>query len=150
MGEEALLPLRLFAIRTVGVASVVIGMGMFGGLVSLPLYLQIVKGATPAQSGLMLLPMMLGIMAASIGSGIAISKTGRYRHFPIIGAALMVAALFVFHDVGFDTPLWQTMMLMLCFGLGLGFNMQTLALAVQNVVPPRDIGVATSSATFTR
>jgi len=153
MGAEALLPLSLFTNRTVGVssiASVVLGMGMFGGLACLPLYLQIVKGATPTRAGLMLLPMTLGMMSGSIISGQLISRTGRYRHFPIIGCGLLVGALFGFHYVGADTPLAQTMVLMLFFGLGLGFNMQPLTLAVQNAVPPRDIGVATSSATFTR
>jgi EmrB/QacA subfamily drug resistance transporter len=153
MGAEALLPLSLFTNKTVGVssiASVILGMGMFGGLASLPLYLQIVKGATPTSAGLMLLPMTLGMMSGSIISGQIISRTGQYRQFPIIGCGLLVAALFGFHYVGADTPLWQTMIVMLFFGLGLGGNMQPLTLAVQNAVSPRDIGVATSSATFTR
>lgn len=153
MGDEAILPLALFRIRTVGVASiasVLIGVAMFGGLASLPLYLQIVKGATPTEAGLLLLPMTLGIMAGSISSGVAISKTGRYRHFPIIGAALLTLALYVFHFVGADTPLWQTMIVMVFFGIGLGFNFQPLTLAVQNAVVPQQIGVATSTATFTR
>src|SRR5665811_2405562 len=153
MGAEALLPISLFRNKTVGVASiasVVLGMGMFGGLASLPLYLQIVKGATPTSAGLMLLPMTLGMMSGSIISGQIISRTGRYRHFPIIGCGLLIGSLFGFHYVGADTALWQTMILMLFFGLGLGFNMQPLTLAVQNAVSPRDIGVATSSATFTR
>jgi EmrB/QacA subfamily drug resistance transporter len=153
MGEEAILPLALFRIRTVGVASiasVLIGVAMFGGLASLPLYLQIVKGATPTEAGLLLLPMTLGIMAGSVSSGVAISKTGRYRHFPIIGAGLLTLALYVFHFVGADTPLWQTMIVMVFFGIGLGFNFQPLTLAVQNAVVPQQIGVATSTATFTR
>jgi EmrB/QacA subfamily drug resistance transporter len=153
MGEEAILPLALFRIRTVGVASiasVIIGVAMFGGLASLPLYLQIVKGASPTEAGLLLLPMTLGIMAGSVGSGVAISKTGRYRHFPIIGAALLTVSLFVFHYVEADTPLWQTMIVMVFFGIGLGFNFQPLTLAVQNAVRPQQIGVATSTATFTR
>jgi EmrB/QacA subfamily drug resistance transporter len=153
MGAEALLPLRLFTNRTVGVssiASVILGMGMFGGLACLPLYLQIVKGASPTSAGLMLLPMTLGMMGGSILSGQLISRTGRYRHFPVMGCGLLVLSLFAFHYVGAVTPLWQTMILMLFFGLGLGFNLQPLTLAVQNAVPPRDIGVATSSATFTR
>jgi MFS family permease len=116
----------------------------------LPLYLQIVKGATPTSAGLMLLPMTLGMMSGSIISGQIISRTGQYRQFPIIGSGLLIVALFGFHYVGADTPLWQTMILMLLFGLGLGGNMQPLTLAVQNAVSPRDIGVATSSATFTR
>jgi EmrB/QacA subfamily drug resistance transporter len=153
MGEEALIPLRLFSNRTIAAASissVFIGMGMFGGLAALPLYLQIVKGATPTQAGLMLLPMTLGIMFGSIFSGQTISRTGRYRIFPIVGSAILVAALFGFHYIGADTPLWKTMIGMFFFGVGLGFNFQPLTLAVQNAVPRRDIGVATSSATFTR
>ncbi|HEX2705187.1 MAG TPA: MDR family MFS transporter [Candidatus Lustribacter sp.] len=153
MGEEALIPLRLFQNRTVAVssiASVFIGMGMFGGLACLPLYLQIVKGASATQAGLQLLPMTLGIMFGSIFSGQMISRTGKYRQYPIIGAGLLVGALFAFHYIGADTPLWRSMIIMVFFGVGLGFNFQPLTLAVQNAVSPRDIGVATSSATFTR
>jgi EmrB/QacA subfamily drug resistance transporter len=153
MGDEALLPIKLFQNRTVGIssiASVILGMGLFGGIACLPLYLQIVKGASPTAAGLLLLPMTLGIMTGSIVSGQLISRTGRYRHFPIIGSALLVISLFGFHYIGADTPLWKTMILMVVFGVGLGFNMQPLTLAVQNAVSPRDIGVATSSATFTR
>ena len=138
MGEEAILPLAMFRNRTVGVssaASVLIGIAMFGGLASLPLYLQIVKGATPTEAGLQLVPMTLGIMTGSILSGQVISRTGRYRWFPITGVALLTVSLFVFHYVEFDTPLWQTMIVMVFFGLGLGFNFQPLTLAVQNAVP---------------
>ena len=153
MGEEAILPLAMFKNRTVGVssaASVLIGIAMFGGLASLPLYLQIVKGATPTEAGLLLLPMTLGIMTGSISSGQVISRTGRYRIFPVVGVGLLMVSLFVFHFVHYDTPLWQTMVVMVFFGLGLGFNFQPLTLAVQNAVPPQQIGVATSTATFTR
>ena len=153
MGDEALLPLRLFRIRTIGVASaasVILGIAMFGGLTSLPLYLQIVKGATPTESGLMLLPLTLGIMTGSIVSGQMISRTGRYKVFPVVGTAMLTVGLFLFHYVHADTPLWQTMLVMLFFGMGLGGCMQPLTLAVQNAVSPREIGVATSSATFTR
>ncbi|MCU1537532.1 MAG: EmrB/QacA subfamily drug resistance transporter [Humibacillus sp.] len=153
MGEEALIPLRLFQNRTVAsasIASVFIGMGMFGGLAALPLYLQIVKGASPTEAGLLLLPMTLGIMGGSIFSGQMISRTGRYRQYPIIGAILLVLALFGFHYVGADTELWKVMIGMFFFGVGLGFNFQPLTLAVQNAVDRKDIGVATSSATFTR
>lgn len=153
MRDEALIPLRLFGNRTIAaasVASVFIGMGMFGGLAALPLYLQIVKGASPMEAGLMLVPMTLGIMSGSIVSGQLISRTGRYRKFPIIGAVLLVISLFGFHYVDADTPLWQTMIGMFVFGVGLGFNFQPLTLAVQNAADRRDMGVATSSATFTR
>jgi len=153
MGAEALLPLRLFRDRTVGVssiASIIIGMGMFGGLASLPLYLQIVKGESPTKAGLLLLPLMVGIMTAAISSGQIISKTGRYRVFPIIGTGLLTVALFLFHTVDYDTSLVMTLFFALLFGLGLGFCMQPLTIAVQSAVKPQDIGVATSSATFTR
>jgi EmrB/QacA subfamily drug resistance transporter len=153
MKEEALVPLTLFQERTVAVASgasVLIGMAMFGGLASLPLYLQIVKGASPTEAGLLLLPLTMGIMFGSILSGQLISRTGRYRRFPIIGSALLAISLFVFHYVRADTPLWQTSIVMVFFGVGLGFNFQPLTLAVQNAVSPRLIGVATSAATFTR
>jgi EmrB/QacA subfamily drug resistance transporter len=152
-GDDALLPLRLFRGRTFGIGSVLnflIGMGMFGGLAALPLYLQIVKGATPTQAGLMLLPMTAGIMAGSIFSGQMIARTGRYKIFPVVGSMLLVLGLLLVSFVGVDTPLWQTMLIMTVFGLGLGGNMQPLVLAVQNAVPPRDMGVATSSATFFR
>ena len=153
MREEAIMPLRLFTNRTVAsssIASVFIGMGMFGGLAVIPLYLQIVKGSTATEAGLQLLPMTLGIMSGSIVSGQLISRTGRYRMFPVIGAALLVLSLYAFHFVDADTPLWKTMIGMFFFGIGLGFNFQPLTLAVQNAVDRRDMGVATSSATFTR
>jgi EmrB/QacA subfamily drug resistance transporter len=153
MGDEALIPLRLFKDRSVSistVANVVIGAGMFGGISVLPLYLQIVKGATPTTAGLQLLPLTLGIMIASIVSGQIISRTGRYKIFPIIGTTLMLIGILLFSRVNADTPIWQIMIPMFVFGFGLGNNMQPLILAIQNAVSPRDIGVATSSATFFR
>ncbi|GGL36538.1 MFS transporter [Phycicoccus endophyticus] len=153
MKEEAILPLEMFRNKTVGVsstASVIIGIAMFGGLAALPLYLQIVKGSTPTEAGLQLIPLVGGIMTGSIVSGQVIARTGRYRMFPIIGSALLVVGLFGFHFVAYDTPLWQTMIIMVVFGLGLGFNFQPLTLAVQNAVPAQQIGVATSTATTTR
>lgn len=153
MKHEALVPLTLFRNRTVAVASiasVLIGVGMFVGMTTMPLYLQIVKGSTPTEAGLMMVPMTVGMMAGSIGSGQLISRTGRYRIFPIIGAGLMCVAMFLLTRVGADTPLWPTMLLMTLFGLGLGNCMQPITLAVQNAVSARQIGVATSTATFTR
>jgi predicted MFS family arabinose efflux permease len=152
-GDEALLPLRLFRGRTFAVGSIssfILGMAMFGGLITIPLYLQIVKGASPTNGGLELIPFVIGIMAGSIISGQAISRTGKYRIFPIVGSALMLAALVLFAFVGADTPLWQTMAVMALMGLGLGGNMQPIILAVQNAVSPHEIGVATSSVTFFR
>jgi EmrB/QacA subfamily drug resistance transporter len=153
IGDDALIPLKHFRNRTFSVANgagVIIGMGMFGGLAALPLYLQIVKGATPTQAGLMLLPLTLGIMVGSTLSGQFIARTGRYKIFPVTGSALMVVGLVLFATVGWDTPLWQTGLYMVVFGLGLGGNMQTLTLAVQAALPPQEMGVATSSATFFR
>jgi EmrB/QacA subfamily drug resistance transporter len=152
-GDEALLPLRLFKGRTFGVGSIlnfIVGMGMFGGLAALPLYLQIVKGKSPTEAGLLLLPLMLGIMSGSIFSGQVISRTGRYRVFPIVGLTLLVIGLFLMSHISADSSLAEIDGYALIFGLGLGFNMQTLILAIQNAVPPRDMGVATASATFFR
>jgi EmrB/QacA subfamily drug resistance transporter len=152
-GDEALLPLRLFRNRTVAVgaiSSTIIGMAMFGGLLTVPLYLQIVKGSTATQAGLQMIPFVIGIMAGSITAGQLIARTGRYRIFPIIGSTLMVTALVLFALIGADTPLWKTMLIMVVMGLGLGGNMQPMITAVQNAVSPREIGVATSSVTFFR
>jgi EmrB/QacA subfamily drug resistance transporter len=152
-GDEALLPLRLFRGRTFTVStasSFILGMGMFGGLLLLPLYLQVVKGANPTRGGLELIPLVLGIMAGSILSGQVISRTGRYRYFPIVGTTFMVIALLLFTRIGADTPLWRTMLIMALMGLGLGGNMQPIIVAAQNAASPREIGVATSSVTFFR
>jgi EmrB/QacA subfamily drug resistance transporter len=152
-GDEALLPLRLFRNRTFSIGSVssfILGMAMFGAFISLPLYLQIVKGASPTQGGLELIPFVIGIMGGSILSGQLIARTGRYRIFPIVGSGLMVVALVLFSQVGADTPLWKTMIAMFVMGLGLGGNMQPMILAVQNAVSPREIGVSTSAVTFFR
>jgi EmrB/QacA subfamily drug resistance transporter len=151
--EEALLPLRLFGNRTVTVGAVsssILGMAMFGGLMTVPLYLQIVKGSTPTTAGLQMIPFVIGIMAGSITAGQLIARTGRYRIFPIVGSSLMVIALALFATIGADTPLWRTMLIMVLMGLGLGGNMQPMITAVQNAVNPREIGVATSSVTFFR
>ncbi|HET6876327.1 MAG TPA: MDR family MFS transporter [Jatrophihabitans sp.] len=153
MGDEALLPLRLFrngVFRVGSAQSLVIGIGMFGGLMSIPLYLQIVKGASPTKSGLLVLPLVAGIMTASLLSGIITSKTGRYKIFPIIGSALLVVGMLLMSTVSADTTLWLTDLYMIVFGAGLGLNMQTIVLAMQNAVSPRDMGVATSSTTFFR
>jgi hypothetical protein len=153
MGDEALLPMRLFRRQTFALGNTlnfIMGLGMFGGMMSLPLYLQIVKGATPTQSGLLSLPMTFGIMTAAMSSGVITSKTGRYKIFPVIGLAGVTAALLLFATIGVDTATWKTMLIMVLMGAGLGLCMQTLILAIQNDVPVKDMGVATSSATFFR
>nr|WP_042198227.1 MDR family MFS transporter [Kibdelosporangium sp. MJ126-NF4]CEL23275.1 multidrug transporter, MFS superfamily [Kibdelosporangium sp. MJ126-NF4]CTQ94437.1 multidrug transporter, MFS superfamily [Kibdelosporangium sp. MJ126-NF4] len=153
MGDAALLPMRLFrrpVFALTNVINFIMGIGMFGMMMSLPLYLQIVKGATPTQSGLMTLPMTFGILVSAMGSGRITSKTGRYRIFPIVGLAATATALFLFAQIGTDTALWQTMLVMLLAGIGLGLCMQSLLLAIQADAPAKDMGVATSSATFFR
>src|SRR3954466_12234220 len=153
IGDDALLPLRLFRGRTFGVGSIlnfVVGMGMFGGLAALPLYMQIVKGYSPTAAGLLLLPMVIGIMTGTISSGQFIARTGRYIWFPRIGLMILLAAMLLLHTVDADTSIAVVDVFAFMFGLGLGFNMQTLVLAIQNAVPPQDMGVATSSATFFR
>jgi EmrB/QacA subfamily drug resistance transporter len=153
MGDEALIPLRLFRVGpfSVGAAqSFVIGVGMFGGIACIPLYLQIVKGASPTKAGLLTLPLVAGLMVASMGAGQFTSRTGRYKLFPITGSMLLVLSLVLLHTVGADTPLWRTDIYMALFGLGIGLNMQTVQLAMQNAVRPRDMGVATSSGIFFR
>lgn len=153
MKDEALIPMRLFrnGVFSQGlVLSVLIGLGMFGALSCIPLYLQIVKGATPTASGLLLLPMMVGIMFGSIFSGQLTAKTGRYKIFPVVGAAILAVAFFLLLTVKVDTPYWLLDIYFVLVGLGLGLNMQTLTVAIQNAVDAQDIGVATSSATFFR
>jgi EmrB/QacA subfamily drug resistance transporter len=153
IGDEALLPLRLFRNDVFALGSTqsfVIGVGMFGGMVSIPLYLQIVKGASPTKAGLLILPMVLGIMTASLVAGQITARTGRYKKFPVVGGALLVIGMLLMTRVAADTPLWQTDLYMLVFGAGLGLNMQTIVLAMQNAVEPRDMGVSTAAVTFFR
>lgn len=153
MGDAALIPLRIFRIRAAAVAigaSVIVGMAMFGGLMILPLYMQIVHGASPTESGFLMLPMVLGLMTGSIGSGWIISRTGRIRGFPIGGSVLIVAGLGLLSLTGADTPLVAVMASMFVLGLGLGNCMQPLLLILQSSVPPTEIGVATAASTFFR
>jgi EmrB/QacA subfamily drug resistance transporter len=152
--DEALLPLRLFGNRTfavAGIGSVVMGAGMFGGILLLPQYLQIVQGSTATAAGLQMIPMVAGIMTGAVSSGIAISRTGRYKVFPLVGIVFMVVALVsMSFVVEADTAYWVLVPFMVLLGLGLGFNFQPVILAVQNSVSPREMGVATSSVTFFR
>src|SRR5262245_43279587 len=153
MRDAALIPLKLFRIRPAAitiVASIIVGTAMFGGIMILPLYMQIVHGATPTQSGFLMLPMVVGMMAGSITGGRIISRTGHIRAFPIVGSALVVIGLLLLSFSSADTPLWVVMIPMVVLGLGLGNSMQPLLLILQSAVPPRDIGVATSAATFFR
>jgi EmrB/QacA subfamily drug resistance transporter len=153
-GDDALLPLRLFrnsVFSLVTVVGIIVGMGMFGGIAVLPQFLQIVRGASPIQSGFLMLPLVAGIMVASVTSGQLTSRTGRYKVFPVVGTLLMTAALVIMSmRINVDIPFWELDLYMAMFGLGLGCCMQTLILAAQNASPARDMGVVTASSTFFR
>ncbi len=151
--REPLVPLYLFRIRVFSVASAigfVIGMSLFGAVTYIPLYLQVVKGASPTASGLQLLPLMGGLLLASIGSGQLIVRFGRYKIFPIVGTALSVAGMLLLSRLGTGTSLVRADLYMAVLGLGLGFTMQVLVLAVQNAVAYENLGVATATATLFR
>ena len=153
MGDDALIPLKLFASSTFTMATILgvfVGFGMFGAMMTVPLYLQLVNGATPTESGFLMLPMIAGLMISSIVSGQLIARTGRYKMFPTIGTAFMSAGFLLFTFATADKPVGFMMAGMLLIGLGLGQLMQTLTIASQNSVGPRDIGVATSASTFFR
>jgi EmrB/QacA subfamily drug resistance transporter len=153
MKDDAIIPLKLFRSRVFSMATVLgvlVGFGMFGAMLTLPLYLQIVTGLTPTESGFATLPMVAGMMTASIASGQIISRTGKYRIFPVTGTAVVALGFLWLTTVTIDKPLWYLMIGMFGIGLGLGQLMQTLTLASQNSVQPRDMGVATSASTFFR
>ena len=150
---EPILPLALFRNRVFVVASAVgfiIGLALFGSVTYLPLYLQVVKGHSPTESGLLLLPLMGGLLVTSILSGNLISRLGRYRVFPIVGTALMAVGLFLLGHLTPGTSIVTASLFMLVMGLGLGMVMQVLVLAVQNAVDYKYLGVATSGSTLFR
>jgi DNA-binding MarR family transcriptional regulator len=145
--------LRLFRDHVFTVTSaigLVVGFALFGSVTYLPLFLQVVLGASPTGSGLQILPLMGGLLITSIASGQMISRTGRYKPFPIAGTALMVAGLVLLSTMGPHTSRLLASAYMFIVGLGLGLVMQVLVLAVQNAVDYHDLGVATSGATLFR
>ena len=147
------LPLRLFANRTFALSSVVgftVGFALFGSVAYLPMFLQVSQGSTPTESGLEMMPMMIGTLSASIVSGQLISRTGRYKVYPIVGTALVTVMLVVLSRVSPDISLGALLVRLLLLGLGLGLVMQVLILAVQNAVPYADLGAATSAAMLFR
>jgi EmrB/QacA subfamily drug resistance transporter len=151
--KEPILPLALFKNHTFSLTSAlgfIIGAGMFGAIVMLPLYLQVVKGDTATEAGLKLIPFMLGIVSTSIYSGKAITKHGYYKRFPIIGTAVMTAGILFMATLNTTTPFWQLSIYAILVGAGLGLSMQTIVIALQNSVDFKDMGVATSSNTFFR
>jgi EmrB/QacA subfamily drug resistance transporter len=150
---EPILPLRLFTDPVFSVSSVLaflLAAGMFGGVVFLPLFLQVVTDASATGSGLLMLPLMAGFLGMSIVSGKVITATGRYRVWPIVGSGCAVAGMVLLSRMTVDTGRLQSSASMLVLGCGLGMTMQILVLAVQNSVPYRDLGVATSAVNFFR
>jgi len=150
---EPVLPLHLFRQRTFVVTSAVgliVGFALFGSVTYFPLYLQVVKGVTPTGSGMQMVPMMGGMLVTSIMSGQLISRTGRYKIFPLLGTAIMTVGLFLLSRLTPESTNTTASLLMLILGVGLGMVMQVLVIAVQNDVDYHDLGVATSGATLFR
>jgi EmrB/QacA subfamily drug resistance transporter len=150
---EPILPLHLFRSSVFSVANAMgftIGMAMFGAIIFIPLFLQIVYGVSPTSSGLRTLPLMAGLLTASILSGRAISRIGRYKAFPIAGTAVLLVGMYLLSLLAVGTASWVASAYMVVVGIGLGLVMQVLVLVVQNDARPQEIGVATSSATFFR
>jgi EmrB/QacA subfamily drug resistance transporter len=150
---EPVLPLKLFRIRTftlVAVISFVVGFAMFGAMTYLPTFLQVVQGVTPTMSGVHMLPMVLGMLITSTGSGQIVSRTGRWKVFPVAGTAVTAVGLVLLHQMEESSTTWEMSASFFVFGAGLGLVMQVLVLVVQNAVRYEDLGVATSGATFFR
>jgi len=151
--HEPILPLELFRNRvftTAGMVGFVVGLGLFGAVTFVPLYLQVVKGHSPTTAGLLMTPMMGGLLFTAIGSGVLISRFGHYRPFPIAGTALATVGMFLLSRLGVGTPTATAALYMLVLGLGIGLVMQVLVLATQNAVEHRLLGVATSGTSLIR
>ncbi|HLI14847.1 MAG TPA: MDR family MFS transporter [Acidimicrobiales bacterium] len=151
--REPVLPLHLFGNQTFAVAnliSFIVGFAMFGAIVFLPIFFQVVRGVSPTASGIRLLPLMAGVLSVSILAGQVISRTGRYRFFPIAGTAVMSLGLYLVSRYSPTTSTLEETLFMVVLGMGLGAVMQVLVIVVQNAVAHRDLGVATSAATFFR
>ncbi|GIF65473.1 hypothetical protein Ais01nite_35080 [Asanoa ishikariensis] len=150
---EPILPLHLFRRPTFALANgagFILGLVMFGSIIFIPLYLQIVKGASPTKSGLLMLPMMAGIIVTSVLAGRAMSRIGRYKWFPVAGSVLLGIGILLFTQLQVDSSLGIAFCFMVVIGVGLGLSMQSLVMAVQNSVEMRDLGAGTSAATFFR
>ena len=150
---EPIIPMRLFGNSIFSIANLfgfLIGIAMFGSMIFIPVYLQVVDGMSPTASGLAMLPMVVGIFSTSIAAGQLMSRNGRYKIYPIIGAATVIAALLMLSQLTATSPYWYAGLSMYVLGAGLGCTMQILITVVQNSVDRSDIGVATSSVTFFR
>jgi MFS family permease len=154
MGSAALIPLSLFKNATFArtqILGFIVGIAMFGGMIVLPLIIQIAYGASPTETGLLMLPMVVGMATATTTTGRFTAKTGKYRVFMNTGTATLFAGyIYMFLFLKADAPIWVVSVGMVIIGLGLGQLMQTLMVSTQNAVAAKDIGVATSSQTFFR
>ena len=151
--KEPMLPLRLFTNKVFSVASVisfVVGFAMLGAMTFLPTYLQYVQGVSATSSGLRMLPMVLGLLGASIAAGVVVGRTGRYKPFPIAGSVFLTLGLLLMSTMDADTGFVRISLNMLVLGVGIGLCMQVLVIIVQNTSDYRDLGVATSGVTFFR
>ncbi|MEY4900252.1 MAG: hypothetical protein RI895_674 [Actinomycetota bacterium] len=150
---EPILPLDLFKNHTFSLTSAlgfIIGAGMFGAIIMLPLFLQVVQGDSATAAGLKLIPFMLGIVSMSILSGKLISKHGHYKRYPVMGLAIMTVGILALSTLNETTPFWKLAIYALLIGAGLGLSMQTVVIALQNSVEMKDLGIATSANTFFR
>ncbi|MFF1719443.1 MFS transporter [Streptomyces sviceus] len=153
VAAEPLIPLRLFrdsVFNVTGLVGLVIGVALFGAAGYLPTFLQMVDGASATESGLLMLPMMAGIVGASVVAGQLISHTGRYRIWPILGSALSAVGMWLLSRLEVDTPRLHYSIWMAVLGSGIGMVMPVLVLAVQNSVRPADLGTATSANNYFR
>jgi EmrB/QacA subfamily drug resistance transporter len=150
---EPILPLRLFRNRTfslVNGAGFIIALGMFGAIIYVPFYLQLVRGQSATEAGLLMIPLMVGILVTSITSGQIISRLGRWKPFPVAGTAIFTVGMALMATLTTTISLWVLSAYLVVIGAGLGMTMQTLVLAVQNDSDPAELGVATSSVAFSR
>ncbi|MBS1672525.1 MAG: MFS transporter [Actinobacteria bacterium] len=153
MKDDAIIPIRLFHSNTFSWATIIgvlVGFGMFGAMMTIPLYMQIVAGLTPTESGFAMLPMVVGLMTSSMAAGQITARTGRYGIFPRLGTLTTALGFLLLTFVSAATPIWFMMIGMFVVGLGLGQLMQSLTMASQNAVAAPDMGVATSAAQFFR
>ncbi|TVL93830.1 MDR family MFS transporter [Streptomyces sp. SAJ15] len=151
--REPMLPMRLFrnpVFTVCSLLSFIVGFSLLGALTYLPTYLQFVDGVSATESGVRTLPLIVGLLGTSVLSGVVVSRTGRYRLFPISGTAVMALGLYLMATMGPDTGVWLESLYMLVLGAGIGLAMQVLTIAVQNTVPYHELGTATSGVTFFR
>jgi EmrB/QacA subfamily drug resistance transporter len=150
---EPILPMRLFASPVFTVCCIlafIVGFAMLGALTFLPTFMQFVDGVSATESGLRTLPMVAGLLITSMGSGVIVGRTGRYKIFPVVGTAVMAVGFLLLSQMDAATPTWQQSLFLFVLGTGIGLCMQTLILTVQNTMSFTDLGVATSGVTFFR